>query len=64
MVRLKKRILDYAITTKLFWRIWLWWGIKQARTRRIESEQRLAAMPKLTLEEYWEKISNDRDNYI
>jgi hypothetical protein len=59
-----QRILDYAMTTKLFWRIWLWWGIKEARTRRIESEQRLAAMPKLSLEEYWEKESNDRNNNL
>lgn len=51
-----QRILDYAMTTKLFWRIWIWWGIKEARKRRIESEQRLAAMPKLSLEEYWEKV--------
>ena len=48
-----QRILDYAKTTKLFWRIWLWWGIKEARKRRIESEKRLAAIPKLSLEEYW-----------
>jgi hypothetical protein len=45
-------------------RIWLWWGIKEARKRRIESEQRLAAMPKLSLEEYWEKESNDRNNNL
>ena len=59
-----QRILDYAMTTKLFWRIWLWRGIKEARKRRIESEQRLAAMPKLSLEEYWEKESNDRNNNL
>jgi len=53
------RIREWIITTKLFWRIWLWWGIKQARKRRIESEQRLAAMPKLSLEEYWEKIEEE-----
>jgi hypothetical protein len=53
------RIREWIITTKLFWRVWLWWGIKQARKRRIESEQRLAAMPKLSLEEYWEKIEEE-----
>ena len=53
------RIREWIITTKLFWRVWLWWGIKQARKRRIESEQRLAAMPKLSLEEYCEKIEEE-----
>ena len=59
-----QRILDYAMTTKLFWRLWLWWGIKEARKRRIESEKRVAAMPKLSLEEYWENESNDRNNNL
>jgi thiamine kinase-like enzyme len=53
------RIREWIIATKLFWRIWLWWGIKEARKRRIENEKRLAAMPKLSLEEYWEKVAEE-----
>jgi len=53
------RIKDWLTSTKIFWRLWFWWGIRQARKHRIENEKRLAAMPKLSLEEYWEKIAEE-----
>ena len=52
---MKKKVLEYAMSTKLFWQLWLWHGIREARKRRIANEKWLAAQPKLTLEEYWEQ---------
>lgn len=55
----KSKILFYIMTenpwAKVFWRVWFWWGIRQARKRRIENEARISAMPKLTGEKWWEQ---------
>lgn len=49
------RVLRMGImNTKLFWRIYFWWGIRQARLRRLKNEKRLATLPRMTTEEYWE----------
>jgi len=32
---------------KIFWRVWFWWGIRQARKRRLENESRIAEMRKI-----------------
>ena len=40
---------------KVFWRLYFWWGIRQAKQRRLAKEARIAAMPKLTGEEWWEQ---------
>ena len=50
-----KRLL---MESKLFWKLWFYFGIRKARKRRIAAENRMASMPKVTLEEYWE---NKRD---
>jgi len=51
---IKKRIMD----TKLFWRLYFWWGIRQARKRG------MANRPTMTNDEYWEKVHNDRTNNL
>ena len=53
--RLVKHLKARAMDTKLFWRLYFWWGIRQARKRRIANEARIAAMPKLSGEEWWEQ---------
>jgi len=50
--------------TKLFWRLYFWWGIRQARKRRIAREAELAKRPLMTNDEYWEKVHNDRTNNL
>ena len=50
----KRLIMD----TKLFWKLWFYFGIIKARKRRIASEKKLANAPKVTLEEYWENKKN------
>ena len=52
---MQNKIIAKLQGTKLFWRLWLWWGIREARKRRIANEKWLAAQPELTLEEYWEQ---------
>lgn len=47
--------------TKLFWRLYFWWGIRQARKRRLAREAKQKAMPLLDTEQYWEKVHNDRN---
>lgn len=59
MKRPKNKYLYYIMTTdpwaKVFWRLYFWWGIRQAKQRRLAKEARIAAMPKLTGEEWWEQ---------
>lgn len=57
---IKKRIMD----TKLFWRLYFWWGIRQARKRRIAREAEMAKRPLMTNDEYWEKVHNDRNRNL
>lgn len=49
------KLLDWAKGYKLFWRLHFWWGIRQARKRRLANEARMAARPKLTNDEFWEQ---------
>jgi hypothetical protein len=55
------KFVTWLMGTKLFWRVYFWWGIRQARKRRLENEARMAAMPKLTHDEYWEKVAAERE---
>ena len=57
---MKKWLMD----TKLFWRLYFWWGIRQARKRRIAREAEMAKRPPMTNDEYWEKVHNDRTNNL
>jgi len=43
-----------AMSTKLFWKLYFWWSIREARKRRLATEARHAALPKMTHDEYWE----------
>ena len=60
MLRFKYYIMD----TKLFWRIYFWWGIRQARKRRIAWEEKQKNMPQLDTEQYWEKVHNERNRNL
>ena len=57
---IKKRIMQ----TKLFWRLYFWWGIRQARKRRLAREAEIAKRPRMTNDEYWEKVHNDRNRNL
>ena len=50
--------------TKLFWRLYFWWGIRQARKRRLAREAEIAKRLLMTNDEYWEKVHNDRTNNL
>ena len=50
--------------TKLFWRLYFWWSIRQARKRRLAREAKQKNMPQLDTEQYWEKVHNDRINNL
>ena len=57
---MKKWLMD----TKLFWRLYFWWSIRQARKRRLAREAKQKNMPQLDTEQYWEKVHNDRINNL
>lgn len=57
---MKKWLMD----TKLFWRLYFWWDIRQARKRRLAREAKQKNMPQLDTEQYWEKVHNDRINNL
>lgn len=50
-----KKVLDWIKTKRVFWQLYFWWGIREARKRRIANEKRIASQPRLTNDEYWEK---------
>ena len=31
---MKKQLREYIMSTRLFWKIWFWWGIRQAMKKR------------------------------
>ena len=42
--------------TKLFWRLYFWWGIRQAQKLRLEREAKQKSMPQLDTEQYWDMV--------
>ena len=54
--RLKKILTARMMETKLFWRLWFWWGIRQAGKRRKAREAEMAKRPRMTNDEYWESV--------
>ena len=46
--------------TKLFWKLYFWWGIRQARKRRLAWEAHQKSMPQLDTEQYWEMVRRKR----
>ena len=42
--------------TKLFWRLYFWWGIRQVGKRRKAKEAEMAKRPRMTNDEYWESV--------
>lgn len=57
---MKKRIKEYIMETKLFWRLYFWWGIRQARKRRLGREAEMAKRPPMTNDEYWEMVHSKK----
>jgi len=55
---IKKRIMD----TKLFWRLYFWWGIRQARKRRIAWEEEVAKRPAMDNDDYWDMVHRRNHN--
>jgi hypothetical protein len=53
---MKKRIKEYIMGTKLFWKLWFWWGIRQATKERKRKEAEDAKRPIMTNDEYWEMV--------
>lgn len=45
---------------KVFWRVWFWWGIRQAGKRRIAREAEMAKRPPMTTDEYWEMVHSKK----
>jgi F0F1-type ATP synthase assembly protein I len=65
---MKKKILDYIMHTdpwaKIFWKLWFWYGIRKAMKERKAKEAENAKKPRMTNDEYWEKVHNDRNNNV
>jgi hypothetical protein len=61
---MKKQLREYIMSTRLFWKIWFWWGIRKAMKERKIKEAEDAKRPYMTNDEYWEKVHNDRTNSL
>ena len=46
--------------TKLFWRLYFWWGIRQAGKRRLAREAEMSKRPPMTNDEYWEMVHKNK----
>ena len=46
--------------TKLFWKLYFWWGIRQARKRRIAREEKQKSMPQLDTEQFWDMVHKNK----
>ena len=40
--------------TKLFWKVYFWWAIRQARKERLQREAKKASRKPMDTDEYWE----------
>jgi len=60
----KNKFLHYIMTedpwAKVFWHVWFWWGIRQARKRRLAWEEKQKSMPQLDTEQYWEMVHKNK----
>jgi hypothetical protein len=55
---MKKWLMD----TKLFWRLYFWWGIRQARKRREAWEAEVAKRPAMDNDDYWDMVHRRKQN--
>ena len=66
MKKLVKKLKLAAMDTKLFWRVYFWWSIRQARKERISRGYDLINPHKkydpntikISIDEYWENKKN------
>ena len=47
-------------STKLFWKLYFWWGIRQARKRREAWEEELKKRPAMDNDDYWDMVHKKR----
>ena len=64
MNKIRNYILHSDILAPIFWKLWFWYGIRQAMKRRKRKEAEDAKRPMMTNDEYWEKVHNDRTNNL
>jgi hypothetical protein len=57
-----KKIREYIMDTKLFWRLYFWWGIRQARKRREAWEAEVAKRPAMDNDDYWDMVHRRKQN--
>jgi len=60
MNQLKTILIDRMKETKLFWKLYFWWGIRQARKRRIARETEMSKRPPMTNDEFWETVHKEK----
>ena len=62
------KFMKYIMTedpwAKVFWRVWFWWGIRQARKRRLAREEKQKTMPQLDTEQYWEMVHSKKQEKL
>ena len=64
MNKIRNYILHSDTLAPIFWKLWFWWGIRQAMKARKIKEAEDAKREPMTNDEYWEKVHNDRTNNL
>jgi|TARA_B100000035_G_scaffold155686_1_gene132616 hypothetical protein len=52
----------WIMSTKLFWKLWFWWGIRKAMKEHKLRELEDAKRPIMTNDEYWEMVHRRKQN--
>ena len=60
MNKLRNYILHSDTLSPIFWKLWFWWGIRQAMKARKVKEAEDAKRPIMTNDEYWESVHKKR----
>lgn len=59
----KQVIVCGIMDTKIFWRLYFWWGIRQAKKRRLSREKYYLENSdkyRISLDEFWDNNRNDK----
>ena len=60
--KLRDFIMHSDIVGPIFWKLWLWYGIRQATKERKIREAEAAKRSPMTNDEYWEMVHRRKQN--
>ena len=56
------KLKAYVMDTKLFWKLYFWWGIRQAMKERKIKEAEDAKREPMSNDDYWDMVHRRKQN--